>query len=1010
MYKFSSYSTIGAIFLCCLILPFGCNTDKKYYHNAEDILSTFEIADGFQIELIAAEPLISDPVAMEIDEHGNMYVVEMHGYPLDKSGSGNVRLLKDTDGDGIMDQSVVFADNLKFPTGIMRWKKGVLVTDPPNLLYFEDTDGDGQTDIRDTLLTGFAVSNPQHNFNSPTFGLDNWIYLSNEPATTARVYTEEFSDLGSEVSYFEKAGGPVLPPNGGGRRVRLKPDELKLEAMSSASQFGQTIDQWGRHFLVSNANHIFHEMIQETYLKRNPDLLIPGATVSISDHGPAAEVYPITQNPEHQLLTDLGVFTAACGITAYMGGLFPEAFDNALFVAEPVGNLVHVDIVNESGATFTASRMYEQKEFLASTDPWFRPVNHYVGPDGALYVVDYYRRVIEHPEWMAEDASTTSNLYDGIDQGRIYRITPRGTPAASWTKGLDLGEASDADLVQFLASPNHWYRRNAQRMLLDRKNPEIISQLKEMVHARPTAHGRLHAAWTLAGLAELGREDVLVLLEDAEPGLRENGIRLAENFLKGDDEMMKALISLKEDNNARTRFQLLCTLGELDVAAAKEVREQMLFNDVTDPWMQTAALSARQPDYNGLLQTAIERFDTGGADASGLVRRLADMLATGKSIEQVQTLINQALLTDAADEGSWQAAVIRGLAQRSRGEYFRSRELETERSLLLASVFSKQPLEVRRASLELLKQTGLPTNAAVQKAVEGSHALIADRNADTAERGLAISFAALVDPEVSVDLLMGLLNPSEPFEIQKTALETLGPIGGVGLADLLIEGWPSLTPTIRDQAIAVLMTSEERRTRLVEALEGGQIDPSAVSWPRQVGLMAQADEDLRRRSRDIFADPERKSDRQAVMEEYEKALSLAGDPIKGEAVYIDNCSVCHQIGGEFGTAYGPDLASIRNRRPEAVLTDVLDPNLSISDGYDLWEIKLINGETKQGIIGSETTGSITLRVYGGEDETLSRQDIASLKALGISIMPGGLENQISPEEMRDLLAFIKKPN
>ena len=986
----------GELFFLIAFCPFalvGCQSETKldWHESAEKSLSTFQLAEGFQIELIAAEPLIADPVAMEIDEHGNMYVVEMHGYPLDKSGSGNVKLLKDTDGDGTMDQSVVFADNLKFPTGIMRWKKGILVTDPPNLLYFEDTDGDGQADIRDTLLTGFAVSNPQHNFNTPVFGLDNWIYLSNEPATTARVYTEEFSDLGSEVRYLHSDNGPVLPPNGGGRRVRLKPDELKLEAMSSASQFGQTIDQWGRHFLVSNANHIFHEVIQEEYLKRNPDLLIPGATASISDHGPAAEVYPITQNPEHQLLTDLGVFTAACGIYAYMGGLFPEAFDNAIFVAEPVGNLVHVDLVREAGETFTASRMYEQKEFLASTDPWFRPVNHYVGPDGALYVVDYYRRVIEHPEWMAEDAANASNLYDGIDRGRIYRITPTGTPAADWTRGLDLGEASDADLVGFLANPNHWYRKNAQRILLDRKNPEAIPRLKETVHSGQTAHGRLHAAWTLEGLGGLERGDVIALLEDSEPGVRENAIRLGEQFLSGGGEVLEALISLRGDASDRVRFQLLCTLGEVDAPAANRVREQLLFGDVTDPWMQVAALSARQPDYNGLLTTAVTKFDAWGPAAGGLVQRLADMLAAGDNTDQVQTLINQALLADAG-EGGWQAAVLRGLGQRNRSEGFRAPELETERKLLLESVFSRRPVQLRQAGLELLKHTGLPVGTAVQKAVDRSHGLINDRDADPAERALAIKLVALADPEVSMGLLMGLLNPNEPFEIQKTALETLSPLGGVELANLLIDGWASL------------------RIRLIEALEDGQIDPSAVSWPRQVGLMAQANEDLRRRSRDIFADPERRTDKREVMEKYERALSSEGDVVNGRAVYMENCSICHQIGEEFGTVYGPDLASIRTRRPESVLTDILDPNLSIADGYDLWEIKLTNGETKQGVIGSETTGSITLRIYGAEDEVLSRQDIESLKALGMSIMPGGLENQISPEEMRDLLAFIRKPH
>jgi putative membrane-bound dehydrogenase-like protein len=997
------------IFSSLLILVIACQNNKV--HLEQDPISSFELADGFQIELIASEPLIADPVAMEIDEYGNMYVVEMHGYPLDKSGSGNVKLLKDADGDGTMDHSIVFADNLKFPTGIMRWKRGVLVTDPPNLLYFADTDGDDRADVRDTVLTGFAVSNPQHNFNTPMFGLDNWIYLSNEPATTPRVYTEEFSDLGNDVRYLHSDKGPVLPPNGGGRRVRLKPDELKLEAMSSAGQFGQSIDPWGRHFLVSNANHIFHEVVREEYLKRNPDLLVSNATVSISDHGAAAEVYPITLNPEHQLLTDLGVFTAACGITAYTGGLFPEPFNEAVFVAEPVGNIVHVDVVKEKGAAFTASRMYEGKEFLASTDPWFRPVNHYVGPDGALYIVDYYRRVIEHPEWMAEDAATKSNLYDGIDKGRIFRITPTGTAAATWTRGMDLGEASDSNLVKALEHTNLWFRRHAQRLLLDRNKKEVIPELREMVRSGSNSYGRLHAAWTLEGLAELGWEEVAILLRDPEPGVRENALRLAEPFLGIDNEKLKDLIPLGEDVHGTVRFQLLCTLGEVDTPLAREARERMLFEDLADPWIQIAALSARNPDYNGLLNTAVSKFEAWGSDAASLVQRLADMLAAGGNIEEVKRLINQSMSVGrGSEEGVWQAAVLRGLAQRNRDDRFHGAEMEYERDLLLESIFSDRPLQVRRASLEFLGDLGVPQGTSYQKAVDTSHRLIGDREADPAERGLAVGFVALAEPETSMDRLVGLLNPNEPVEIQRTVLETLGSKSGTELLDLLIDEWPSLTPGIREQAIGLFMASEERRSKLVEALEAGTIDPSAVSWPRQVGLMAQADVDLRRRSRRIFADPEARTDKREVMETYQKALSSGGDVVTGKAVYMKNCSVCHQIGEQFGTAYGPDLASIRTRRPESVLTDILDPNLSIADGYDLWDIKLINGETIQGIIGSETTGSITLRIYGAEDEVLSRQDIESLNALNMSIMPAGLESQISPDEMRDLLAFIRKPN
>ncbi|HRQ90945.1 MAG TPA: dehydrogenase, partial [Bacteroidia bacterium] len=213
-----------------------------------EALKSFELAEGFQIELLAAEPLLADPVAMEIDEQGRLYVVEMPGYPLDLEFSGKVRLLTDSDGDGTLDQSTVFAEGLRFPNGILRWKQGVLVTDAPDLIYLEDTDGDGRADKREVVLTGFALSNPQHIVNTPMLGLDNWIYLANEPATVPRIYADTFGDTGSEIR-FPGRDAPMLPKNANGRRVRLQPDTHRLEALSSASQYGQTSDPWGRHFL-----------------------------------------------------------------------------------------------------------------------------------------------------------------------------------------------------------------------------------------------------------------------------------------------------------------------------------------------------------------------------------------------------------------------------------------------------------------------------------------------------------------------------------------------------------------------------------------------------------------------------------------------------------------------------------------------------------------------------------------------------------------------------------------
>lgn len=589
------------------ILTFtGCGSDSKSGSEL-DGLSTFELEPGFKIELIAEEPLIADPVDMEIDEYGRLYVVEMHGYPLDKSGTGKIKILADTNRDGRMDKSTVFAEGLVLPNSIMRWKKGVIVTDAPNVLYLEDKDGDGRAEIRDTLLTGFALSNPQHNLNNPVLGIDNWICLAHERAVGTETYKEDFGDKGHDIFYPGHPQSPRLGINAGGRSVRFQPDHHTLEMTSSSSQFGQTFDAWGHHLEVNNANHIFQEAIMETYLRRNRNLLISDVTQSLSDHGEAAEVFPITRNPQHQLLTDVGVITSACGLTAYLGGAFPPPFDSVTFVAEPVSNLVHVDRLKDKGTIFNASRIHPHKEFLASTDAKFRPVNMYVGPDGALYVVDYYRQIIEHPEWMGDEVVKSGALYNDTDKGRIYRITPTDATQPEWTNGLTLGDATNDQLVEKLSSPNVWWRLNAQRLLLDRAGKEVVPALVQMTSNATSPMGRLHALWTLQGLNELKPEVLEKALKDPVAGIRENAIRLTEPHLRETPQLVKDLLAMQDDADPKVRFQLLCTLGFIDTPETMRVRHKLLFQDINDEWVQIAALSASS-QTSSLLKVVLENF------------------------------------------------------------------------------------------------------------------------------------------------------------------------------------------------------------------------------------------------------------------------------------------------------------------------------------------------------------------------------------------------------------------
>ena len=663
-----------------------------------ELLKGFEIEDGFKIELFAAEPLVADPVAMEIDEHGHLYVVEMHGYPLDVSRTGLIKRLMDTNGDGLPDSSIVFADQLVLPTGIMRWKSGFIVTDAPDVIYLEDTDQDGKADKREVLLTGFARSNPQHNMNSPVLGLDNWVYLANEYYITTNRFKEALGDKGSPIRSPRFPDVEALPANGGDRSLRFRPEDGKMELLSSRSQYGHTFSPFGHYFQTSNAAHLYQEVIQQAYLNRKPELMVVEAQQYLPDYGKPSPVFAITKNPEHQLLTDVGTITSACGINWYQGGLFPELYDRVIFTMEPVHNLVHASLMTQEGASYMAQRLLERNEFLASEDPWFRPVQSYVGPDGALYILDYYRKVIEHPEWLSDAMSESDVLYKGYRKGRIYRILPENTQTEAWLDNIQL--ENEADLSKHLASNNIWWRRNAQRLILSQKEKEIPSLTKLMNGDNPL--GKLHSMWTLHSLGSLNIKDLSALLVDQHPGIRENAWKIADIYLSDSSKLSNHLLQLEIDPHPRVRFQQLCTLGNLERGTEKAL--EILQKDLNDPWVQMAALSSDQWDEKNMIEQIIakaDQFDT--EHLHSFMRQATTSLYLQKELSQIEELLALALGKNARSiNASIQTGILDGLRQgiRIEGEPIYSLEWPNEWE---SGIFSMQA-SVRKALINLLDQ------------------------------------------------------------------------------------------------------------------------------------------------------------------------------------------------------------------------------------------------------------------------------------------------------------------
>ncbi len=985
-------------FLWAILLCAGCRPSGPPYA-PRDALATFRIEPGFRIELFAAEPDVTDPVAMEFDERGRVWVVENSGYPLDTSGKGRVKLLEDTDGDGRPDRSTLFADKLMLPTGILRWKNGVLVTDAPDLLYLEDTNGDGRADLRRVVLTGFAFTNPQHTVNTPLYGLDNRIHLAHENASLAVIF-KQFGDPGKDIRFPDRPG--MKPLAARGRSIRFHPDSGEMEARSGTSQFGHAFDAWGRYFTMNNSNHLRQEVIAARYLERNPYLAAGGAMQDLSDHGAAAEVYPITVRPRFEMLTNVGQMTSACGLTIYQGGAWGARWEGVSFGAEPVHNLVHRDVLSPAGSTFRASRAYERREFLVSTDSWFRPVNFHIGPDGALYVIDYYRLAIEHPEWMSTHTHHSKDLSIGSDRGRIWRIVPESGKPLPLARGIRLHKARDEELVGLLGHANLWWRRAAQRLLVDRKALAARPAIERLFRESASPAARLHALWTLEGLGALDERLVERALRDPVAGVRENAILLSESLSRGAADFPGRWLEMAEDPDARVRFQLLCTLGSVNSAEARAARDRLLDRDLEDRWVQVAALSASPEE-------AARVFARATAHGSGwlnspteartlLLRQACAVIGARRRREEIARVLQVVARRAGAAASWWRAASLEGLAAGLRGKH----DPAMSHPLLVELFESDQPA-IRRAALRLLGATGLPASPKLAATLGRSRTMAADPSVDAEARADAITLVALAGADRHSTLFRTLAHLRQPEPVQAAAVRALGRVQSADVGPFLLANWRAMTAPVRSEAADALTTDLDRAWLLVAAIQRGEVQPWTLSFNQKRRLLMNRDEALREKARSLLE--EKPGEREAVLARYQAALDRPADAARGRVVFQNVCAKCHRWNGE-GASMAPDLASVRNRPRQALLEDILVPSKAIAQNYETYVVETAGGAIVEGVLGSQDAASITLRQESDRQNVIPRSEIRGMYAAHLSAMPADLEKQVDIAQMADLLEFL----
>jgi putative membrane-bound dehydrogenase-like protein len=968
-------------------------TGPKSPVSPEESLRWFDLDPGLRIELAAAEPEVVDPVTVRFDERGRMWVAEYRDYPNGPAAGGKplsrIKLLEDKDDDGRYETAHVFADELSFCNGLQPWDGGVVATMAGRIAFLKDTDCDNKADVNETWYVGFAEENPQLRVNHPRFGLDNHIYVAN----------------GLKGGAVTNPRDPkAAPASLRGHDLKFDPRTGKYEAISGNGQFGLTFDDYGNRFVCSNRNPLMHVVLEDRYLARNPSLIVPAVMNDVADFGEKSHVYPLVQAWTTSI-HHAGQYSAACGVEIYRGDALPKEYYGNAFICEPTGSLVHREVLTPTGATFTSKSPYENREFLASRDPWFRGVYLDGGPDGALYLCDMYRAVIEHPAFMPEELKNRPDMRFGDDRGRIYRIVPKDFVRPSKKPALD--KATTAELIAALDHPNAWWRETAQRLLYQMEGAAAIEPLLAMITAGKTPQGRVHAMWALHGFNEratlafrdtfgaptpagqrsyeLMRKAFAAALEDKHPRVREQATLVTDfpALTEGSEYFPLVLLNARHDD-ARLRFQSALTLGDLKIsdpskAATVVTKLVETLADIVDraddgPWTRTAVFTAPYHDTAMILPILMSRTKLTGPAESAKRR----------------ALLRQVALTVAP-------RLDHGLAQ-LREELKRQGTTEEGRELILAvaaGLGTRIAAVLDSEGMLPLRDEGLEAatdpKVAKEQRLDGLAVLAAT----------ATSKAAAADDEA----ILNLVRTDPDGEIRSKALACFASQSTPETVKTLLALLPKQSPAMRGQIFDALLSRKERITALLDAVERGELKPKELDQTRVARLSKLADPELRSRAEKLFASA-MPADRTKALEAYRPVLALKADARRGQGVFKKNCATCHKVGG-VGVDVGPSIADLRTKTPEQVLTDVLQPNKAIDNNFVSYTVVTEDGLQYVGILAAETPGSVTLKLPDGKQQSILKTAIDTLESNGVSLMPEGLERNIPPQDMADVISYVK---
>jgi putative membrane-bound dehydrogenase-like protein len=974
---------------------------------------------GFDVSLVAAEPLVVKPISLDWDARGRMWVACTPGYPDKEEWSGvpardSVAILRDDDGDGRMDASTVFCGGLDLVTSLVLHRDGVIVTAAPHILWLRDLDGDDRADRVEVLYTGFGYADTHAVMSNLRFGPDGWVYgVQGYSGGDSKAVTGFATEPRPGGSPGTSPGGWGLGMGGaGGARgspfgripnglFRFRPDGSAIEPVAS---YGS--NTWGLDF--SPAGELFFSMANGSHLRHLvlPDSLPRGGRfgkapswVDAADHDRA---FPLshTERSPYQQIDFVGGFTAAAGCLVQDGGAWPAEYAGDCFVCEPTLNLVHRDELARRGPTFRASKPREA-EFLASTDLWFRPVHLRTGPDGAMYVLDFYNQAAVHNDTRGPPHGPgNAALRPDRDHahGRIWRVQHRDARAV---EGPPPASLAPDTLLRELGSPNGWRRDTALRLLREGAAPERGRVLAfSQTAAEPRA--RLGALWLLDALGAPDGEVAPALL-DPDPAVRWNAARILGRRPGGGGPPPEGLLLLLLDDDPRAVLEALLALARYDVGPDFAPAFAELAASLSDDWSRSALLGvfARAP---AALLAACLAFEDPAAlaplalEAAARTARAGDVAGLAEGVRLL-----------ARPPAAFDAELVEGALQAF------ARELPPEVDLgpaapRLLPFLSDGRLAIALAALPLAARLpGADAAAAAERLAGRLTALTQDPDAELALRLRALD-ALLAIPARRADGVAAAERFLDPFFDLETQLRVIDALGAAAddpavearAAELLVAAYPSLSNPARERAFHHLVQRPARLAPLFAALEDGRLRAADLGPLRRHRLESHPDAATAARARALLAAPAG-GPKDALIASLLPQVSASGDAAAGAQVFRENCATCHAFGGEGGRV-GPELKGVGAHGARALLTILLDPSREIDPSYVEYAAETVDGRILTGVLARETPTEIALRSSAGE-EVVRRDQLASLASLGRSPMPEGFES-LGATALRDLIAFL----